>query len=122
MYIDLEKQMVLIKGTDKTSEIREVEDVTRNGKCRVTYKSGKRYSFDANNVVILKNPKEIKLNGNVAYIRDIPIYEPQAILDFGKYIRIIKSNGYADTIIKKILRNGEKNQEKNLKNVLACRL
>lgn len=43
MYIDLQKQMVLIKGIDKTSEIREVDDVVFNGKRMVTYKSGKSY-------------------------------------------------------------------------------
>lgn len=114
MYIDLQKQMVLIKGIDKTAEIREVDDVTLNGKRMVTYKSGKSYPFDENSVVVLNNPEKIDLNGNVAYKRDIPIYEPQAILDFGKYIRIIKSNGYADTIIKSdfsVIANGMRNEK-----------
>lgn len=98
MNIDIEKVMILIKGEDQTQAIRSFECNPANKKIQVTYKSGNSYPFNQNNVIIINNPKTIKLNGHLAFVDDMPVYEPKCILDFGKWIRIIKYNGKVLTV------------------------
>jgi len=49
-------------------------------------------------VTIINYPKIIELNGCTAFVDDMPVYEPKRILDFGKWIRIIKYNGGVLTV------------------------
>lgn len=98
MNIDIEKTMILIKGKDLTHEIRSFEYKPRSRKVQVTYKSGNSYPYDQNNVAIINYPKIIELNGCAAFVDDMPVYEPKRILDFGKWIRIIKYNGGVMTV------------------------
>lgn len=98
MNVDVEKVMILIRGKDQTQEIISFECNPKNRKVRITYKSGNSYSFNQDNVTIINNPKVIELNECVAFVDDIPVYEPRRILDFGKWIRIVKYNGGAFTV------------------------
>ena len=98
MNIDIEKTMILIEGKDLTHEIRSFEYKPRSRKVQVTYKSGNSYPYDQNNVTIINYPKIIELNGCTAFVDDMPVYEPKRILDFGKWIRIIKYNGGVLTV------------------------
>ncbi len=98
--MDLREIMVLIKGEDKTAKIKNLDyDNFTNEKIGVTYWStDKLYSYNRENVLVLQNPKVIKLGKNVAYMDGMPVYKPQLILDFEERIRIIKNNGKACTI------------------------
>ncbi|MBE5875708.1 MAG: DUF2726 domain-containing protein [Lachnospiraceae bacterium] len=91
--MNVEKVMILIRGVDKTAEISWIADDLHENRREVTYKSGRSYPYKPKNVVVIENPRKIELSGNVAYERNIPIYKPQCILDFGKYVRIIEHNG-----------------------------
>lgn len=89
--MDINSEMVLVRGKDKTKEVSKIELDSQNRKVMLTYQKGERsYTYNKSNVDFLRNPKEINLNGRVAYIDDMPVYKPKCILDFKKRIRIIQ--------------------------------
>lgn len=87
--MDIESIMILVKGQDKTQDIKEISDY--DDRClRITYISGRDYIYNKKNVNIFRQPEKIELNGRVGCIDSKPIYGTKLILDFGPYIRIIK--------------------------------
>ena len=80
--MDIEKTMILVKGEDKTETVSAVSVDTASRKTQVTYTGGRSYSYNSANVLVLENPKSIDLNGRVAYVNGMPVYEPRLILDF----------------------------------------
>nr|WP_315022514.1 AAA domain-containing protein [uncultured Aminipila sp.] len=97
--MDIKEVMILVKGEDKTEEIRNIEYDHENEKVKITYRGvSDIYSYNQNNVVVINNPKVIELDGQVAYMDGMPVYEPQLILDFGERIRIIQYNGGYSTV------------------------
>lgn len=109
MEINIEKIMILVKGEDRTQDIRGFDYDDEKVKVWITYKSGSSYLYDKNNVVIMKEPEIIELDGCAAFLDDMPIYNPQRILEFGKWVRIIKYNGEVLTVRRQslsIIKNG----------------
>ena len=96
--MDIEKIMVLVKGEDKTDSIIDIVSDVFNRKIQVTYSDGHSYFYNMDNVVILGNPKSLSLNGKVAYVNGVPVYEPRLILDFKSYVRIIQKSDTFQTI------------------------
>ncbi len=95
--MDLMSVMVFAKGIDKTKDITSIKN-SNNSKVFVTFKGNRTYTYDKRDITILQHPKVIELNGRVAYINNIPVYESKLILDFGSHIRIIKHNDEPITI------------------------
>ena len=93
--MDIEKTMILVKGEDKTETVAAVSFDIASRKTQVTYTGGRSYSYNYANVLVLENPNSIDLNGRVAYVNGMPVYEPRLILDFKNRIRIIQKNGTA---------------------------
>lgn len=96
--MDIEKTMILVKGEDKTDSIAAISFDTSTRKTYVTYAGGRSYPYNSSNVMVLENPKSLDLNGRVAYVNGMPVYEPRLILDFKSRIRIIQKNGTFQTI------------------------
>ncbi|MGC4018551.1 MAG: AAA domain-containing protein [Muricomes sp.] len=115
MNIDIEKTVILIKGEDKTCEIRSFEHSPETKKVQVTYKEKeKSYSYSEDNVSVISNPQIIELNGSIAFVDNVPVCEPKCILDFGEWVRIIKSDGNILTVRRKsfsMIENGVKSQD-----------
>ncbi len=94
-----EKVMFLIDGKDRTDEIHEIRYDQETGRMKVTYRnSAKVYPYGCDRVRVLDNPTVIELKNRAAFIGDMPVFEPQCILDFGERIRIIGYNGTAQTV------------------------
>ena len=118
--MDIEKTMILVKGEDKTETVAAVFVDTASQKTQVTYTGGRSYSYNLANVMALENPKSIDLNGRMAYVNGMPVYEPRLILDFKNHIRIIHKNGTAQMIKPEelsIVENGS--TDKNVQRILA---
>lgn len=96
--MDIEKTMIFVKGEDKTDTIAAISFDTSAGKTNLTYKNGRTYIYNSENVVVLENPKILELNGRAAYIGGVPVYEPRLILDFKSRIRIIQKSGAFQTV------------------------
>lgn len=113
--MDKKEIMVLVKGKDKTKDINTMEYDIKNKIVNITYiHAQKTYPYNQNTVKILKNPKKINMDGQVAYVDGMPVYEPKLILDFGEWIRIIQRNDDEITINHKsfsLIKNGIVNQE-----------
>lgn len=118
--MDLKTTMVLVDGQDKTDEIHSIQYDKENDKMRIRYfKGDKEYAYSCNRVQKLENPKDIVINDRVAFIEGIPVFEPQAILDFGERIRIIRYSGKAETVLpSKICLIRSSADDNNAKNVL----
>lgn len=117
--MDIEKTMILVKGDDKTQSIAAVSVDTASQKTHVTYAGGRSYSYHSANVMVLENPRSFDLDGKVAYVNGMPVYEPRIILDFKSRIRIISKNGTSQTIKPEelsLVENGSsaKNAQQNL--------
>ena len=118
--MDIEKTMILVKGEDKTETVAAVSVDTASRKTQVTYTGGRSYSYNSANVMVLENPKSFDLNGRVAYVNGMPVYEPRLILDFKNRIRIIQKNGTAQTVKPEELSLVENaSSDKNVQRILA---
>lgn len=118
--MDIEKTMILIKGEDKTDSIVAINVDPSNQKTHVTYSGGRSYPYKTSSVVILENPKILELNGQVAYVNGMPVFEPRLILDFESRIRIIQKRGTSKTVKPEelsLVKNGAFNQ--NVQQILA---
>lgn len=82
--MDIEKTMVLIKGEDKTKFITSISCGPSPQIIIVEYNGGSSYSYNASNVTVLVDPESEDLDGRVAYVNGIPVYEPRLILNFKK--------------------------------------
>ena len=118
--MDIEKTMILVRGEDKTETVAAVSFDTASRKTQVTYIGGRSYSYNSANVLVLENPKNIDLNGRVAYINGMPVYDPRLILDFKNRIRIIQKNGTMQSVKPEelsLVENGS--SDKNVQQILA---
>lgn len=97
--MDIRNIMILIDGIDKTEEIQEICSNAEADRMMITYQNRAQiYSYGCNRVCVLENPFTVDLNNRVAFIGDLPVFEPQCILDFKERIRIIGYNGQAQTV------------------------
>ena len=118
--MDIEKTMILVKDEDKTETVVAVSFDIASRKTQVTYTGGHSYFYNSANVLVLENPKSIDLNGRVAYVNGMPVYDPRLILDFKNRIRIIQKNGTAQSVKPEelsIVENGS--SDKNIQRILA---
>ncbi|MCM1495962.1 MAG: AAA domain-containing protein [Bacteroides sp.] len=90
---DMKKTMILINGKDKTEEIESIEELSTLFKYKIYYKTGRYAILDFDDVNILRNPNEIKLNNKIVYKNGIALHQPKYALDFGLRIRICSSKG-----------------------------
>lgn len=111
--MDIEKTMVLIKGEDKTKFITSISCGPSPQIIIVEYNGGSSYSYNASNVTVLVDPESEDLDGRVAYVNGMPVYEPRLILNFKKLSsefkfqnrnlecrrRIIYKNGSSKTVL-----------------------
>lgn len=105
--MDIRTTLILIDGKDRTAEIEKAECVGEKINIRFN-NSFKTYSYNLFHVEKFDNPKIIELNDKIAYVNDMPIYKPEAILDFGEYTRIIEYNRtrIVPTRLLKLLKSG----------------
>lgn len=92
--MDITQYIILIRGQDKTSEVASFTRYYLNNKINIRYHGGFQcYAYNQANVRIFESPQMVDLNNKIAYIGDVPLYNPQCILNFGELIRIIEFNG-----------------------------
>ncbi|WP_186579753.1 AAA domain-containing protein [Aquibacillus kalidii] len=91
--MDIEKELILIKGEDKTEQIQNCH--FHNGKYTIKYyNSQKEYGYNESNITRLTNPINIDANTSIVYEHAKPISGINRILDFGSYIKLTFNNRY----------------------------
>ena len=91
--MNIEKHLILIKGEDKTEEIRNCE--YENGKWQVVFvNNNKTYSYNYQNLQWLKNPVVLNPETTIVYQDNQPVSGVNKIFVFNNYIRICFVTGY----------------------------
>ena len=97
----------MIKEEDQTSKVLYCKFA--NGKCYVTYSTGKTYNYGSQNVTWIRNPASLDPNNMIVSQNGQPISNISMILLFeDKYTRLIFKNGH-----QMVYSKGELNIEKN---------
>lgn len=93
------KNLIIVKGEDKTADIKDFHYLNGTRKVQVTFKSGKSYNYNNSNVEVFKSKEKKDLDkATVVVIDDETFFNIVAIQDFGSYIRLIQSNGNYTTV------------------------
>lgn len=91
--LNIEKHLILVKGTDKTEEVSYCS--YDDGKWQVEFSGNKTYACNYANMKWLKNPTMLDPATTMLYHNNQPLSGFDKILDFGEYIRLIRySTGY----------------------------
>ena len=87
--MNIEKYLIILKGEDKTSDIKNYEYVD-NWKVNVTFnKSNKTYGYSKSNFKFYQNPVELNIDNVEKKLISGDIYNVKKILRFDSYCKII---------------------------------
>lgn len=92
--MNIERNLILIKGEDKTEKIQYCIYNRDIKKYNVTFNNGAIYSYNYNNVIWSRDSKEIDLKNKVVYKNNKPLATVKKVISFNDYIRVIYINGY----------------------------
>ncbi|MDY3359368.1 MAG: AAA domain-containing protein, partial [Clostridium celatum] len=92
--MNIEKNLIFIKGEDKTDKVEYCKYNSFTKKYDVTFSGGAMFSYNYNNVVWNRDAKDINIDNKVVYVKDKPLVTVKKVISFGDYIRVIHTNGY----------------------------
>ncbi|WP_195989459.1 AAA domain-containing protein [Clostridium sp. D53t1_180928_C8] len=93
--MNIEKNLLLIKGEDKTEKVTYCKYNNVIRKYDVTFIGNKIYSYNYNNVIWISNSKEINIENKAIYENNKPLVTVKKAILFDDYIRVIHKNGYS---------------------------
>lgn len=92
--MNIEKNLILIKGEDKTEEIKYCK--YENGKWHIQFiDNNKSYSYNYNNARWITDPVELNSTTTIIYENNKPISGVVKIFKFEDYIRLCFKTGYS---------------------------
>jgi len=92
--LNTEKHLILIKGEDKTRDIRSCEYLSGEGKYRVTFSGGRSYEYAFCNVIWLRDP-EVYDSGEVLVCQNRkPLSGVGRVFVFDGWVRVRYVSGY----------------------------
>lgn len=100
--MDIEKNLILVKGKDKTENISHC--CFENNKWQIEFGKDKTYAYNQQNVQWLKDPVSINRSTSVVYQNNHPLSGVDKIFDFGDYIRICFMTGYKKVYLSQEIR------------------
>lgn len=92
--MNIEKNLIFIKGEDKTDKVEYCKYNSFTKKYDVTFSGGAMFSYNYNNIIWIRDAKDINIDNKVVYINDKPLVTVKKVISFGDYIRVIHRNGY----------------------------
>lgn len=93
--MNIEKNLLLIKGEDKTEKVTYCKYNNATKKYDVTFIGNKTYSYNYNNVTWISDSKEINIENKAIYENNKPLVTVKKVILFNEYIRVIHRNGYS---------------------------
>ncbi|SFF64695.1 Superfamily I DNA and/or RNA helicase [Halobacillus alkaliphilus] len=94
--MNLDKDLVLINGTDKTDQVSFCN--FNNGNWHIRFKrSNKVYKYNENKVVWYRDPKRLETASKIIYNNNQPINGINDILVFEAHVRLIFNSGFKKT-------------------------
>ena len=92
--MNIEKNLILVKGEDKTAKIEYCRYNSATKKYDVTFSGRAMFSYNYNNIIWIRDAKDINIDNKVVYVKDKPLVTVKKVISFGDYIRVIHTNGY----------------------------
>lgn len=96
--MDINKNLILIKGEDKTVSITSWRYDNYKPVVFITFNGQREYPYSTSDVRFLKNPDVIKINDEAVIKDGSPIYGVEKLLFFGVYCRIVYKNKYFELV------------------------
>jgi len=92
--MDIKKHLVLIKGEDKTKDVRSFRH--NNGRVDVTFTNGKTYPYAKQNFELYKDPDLFLPSEGLLLRNDSVISNANQAYFFAHHVRVIYNSGYSD--------------------------
>ena len=93
-----DKNLILVKGVDKTASIESWHFEKNKPVMFITYKGGKSYPYNTADVQFLKDPKITTLDERIALKDGTPVSGAISLQYFKRYCRIIYKTGYRELV------------------------
>ena len=123
--MDILKTLILIVNKegiaeDKTAQIISIRFDNLKKIWNITYLNNRTYPYRKDDVFILDDPKEIDIKDSQVYVKGKYIHNPQHIIEFGPFFRIISCTGKSYVHRHKFVKI-VKNQraDKNVNNIIS---
>lgn len=91
-----QKNLIIVKGEDKTASIQSWEFDRYKPVVFITYSNGKSYPYNTNDVLFLKNPKNIAVTGKLVLCKGCAKYGAKTVQLFDSYCRIVYKTNYSE--------------------------
>ena len=91
--MNINKYLVLIKGEDKTEQIKHIE--YKGGLCMVTF-GNRTYSYSRKDLVWINAEKQIDCVGKMVCARGVTLNNVSHMVVFGSLCKVIYNNGYGE--------------------------
>lgn len=96
--------LILLKGEDKTEEIKKFEYEKNSPFVRVTFQNNKSFRYSASNLTVCKGVDTKSLEGKALILDGNLRMDACGVQDFGKYVRVIFTDGSYRTVFKSQVR------------------
>lgn len=96
--INLDNNLILIKGEDKTNAVSSWKDDSRKNIIWITYNGGKTYPYSSGDVKFFKSPVVIDMNNKLVLKNGVPCSGIVKILKFSSYARLYFKTGYKELV------------------------
>lgn len=96
MAASFQNNLIVVKGEDKTASIQSWEFDRYKPVVFITYSNGKCYPYNSNDVLFLKNPKNIAVSGKIVLYKGCAKYGAKTVQLFNSYCRIVYENNYSE--------------------------
>ncbi len=96
MAANFEYNLIVVKGEDKTASIQSWEFDRYKPVVFITYSNGKSYPYNTNDVLFLKNPKNVAVTGKIVLCKGCAKYGAKTVQLFDSYCRIVYETKYSE--------------------------
>lgn len=104
MAPNADRNLILVKGEDKTSSILTWRFDKYKPVVFITYKNNRSYPYNTDDVQFFKNPKVVILDDCIALKNDLPMGGVISVQYFQKYCRINYKTGYSEVALSSSVR------------------
>lgn len=96
MAVNVQYNLIVVKGEDKTASILNWEFDRYKPVVFITYNNGKSYPYNTNDVLFLKNPKNVQVSEKIVTYKGCLKLGVKIVQIFDFYSRIVYSTNYSE--------------------------
>lgn len=96
MAANFQNNLIVVKGEDKTASIQSWAFDRYKPVVFISYSNGKSYPYNTNDVLFLKNPKNISVTGKIVLCNGCAKYGAKTVQLFDSYCRIVYETNYSE--------------------------